>query len=342
MKKVNTILALLLTIFLLVGCNTTPSNESNSDTAAETEVVLRRGYYNPHGTKSFSRVAVALVEEKIVAVNIEEYQFGDAAGEHTFVPNSDAGFGEGYAEGKAMYSKRVNDDLYSKNMADKAQATKKLSENYKAIEDYAKGKTVAELEELLKGEKAGELVDAVSASTLVDTYGYLSAIVDAAKNESMQSTGKATGNVEDIKLGFVQHAAHGDKSFADTVVAMLGDKIVAANIDEFQFMGDGTTVVPNGDGDFGANFAEGKFLGSKRVNDETYSKNMADKAQATKKLSENYKAIEDHVVGLTVAEVEKLVSENTAGEVVDAISSSTLVDTVGYLESIALAAKNVK
>lgn len=348
MKTVKTLIVLMITILLLVGCNTAPTTNGdtpgNTDTpATETEVTLRRGYYNPHGTKSFSRVALAMAGDKILAVNIEEYQIGDVTGPNTFVPNFDKGFGEGLKEGFALYSKRVNNDLYSKNMEEKAGATMKLVEGYKAIEDFAKGKTVAELEAAVEGKETGTPLDAISSSTLVDTVGYIHAIIDAAKNDTLKSVGKTDGNVDDIKLGFIQHAAHGDKSFADTVVAVLGDKIVAANIDEFQFLAkEGSTAVPNSDAEFGENYAEDRVLASKKVNNESYSKNMADKAGATKSLVEGYTAIENHVVGLTVSEVEALVKDNTAGEPVDAIANSTLVDTVGYLESIALAAKNLQ
>lgn len=338
MKKFKLLLSALLVFLLLVGCGQTADKPGG-----ETEVYLRRDYSAPHGERSFARVAVVVAGDKIVAANIEEYQFGGADGENVFVPNSDGDFAAGYAEGTAMYSKRVNNDLYSANMKENGGATKKLVEGYKAIEDFAKGKTVAELEEAIKGVEPGALVDAISSSTLVDTAGYVQSIIAAAKNETYQAVGKVSGNVDDIKIGFIQHAAHGKRAFADTVVAVLGDKIVAANIDEFQFLGaDGNTGVPNSDKKFGENYAEGSVLASKLMNNETYSKNMADNGQSTKSLMDNYKAIQDHVVGLTVAEVEALVADNTPGEVVDAISSSTLVDTVGYLESIALAAKNLQ
>ena len=50
----------------------------------------------------------------------------------------------------------------------------------------------------------------------------------------------------EIKLGQVEYAAHGTKSFAVLTVAMQGDVIAAAYIDEFQFMAADTSVgVPN-------------------------------------------------------------------------------------------------
>lgn len=356
MKKLKVLLSLLLVFLLLVGCtqDSTPAEDATDadstqtdttdDTASdsETEVVLRRAYSAPHGTRSFARVAVVMNGDVIVAANIEEFQYGGVDAENEFLPNSDLGFGEGSVDAK-LYSKRVNDDLYSQNMAERGEATMKLVEGYKAIEDYAKGKTVADLEALLADSTAGELIDDISSSTLVDTYGYVQAIIDAAKNTDMESKGVAKGNVEDIQIGFIQHAAHGERAVADTVVAVLDGVIVAANIDEFQYLsGDTNTGVPNSDDAFGENYAEGGVLASKRVNNESYSANMEERGEATMQLVEGYRAIEDHTVGMTAQEVNDLVNANTAGELVDDISSSTLVDTVGYLESIALAAENLQ
>ena len=78
-----------------------------------------------------------------------------------------------------------------------------------------------------------------------------------------------------VKLGQVQYAAHGAQSFAVITVAVQGDKIAAAWIDEFQVMsGEGVVGVPNSDAAFGANIVgseDGKVLGSKRVNNTYYS-----------------------------------------------------------------------
>ena len=81
-----------------------------------------------------------------------------------------------------------------------------------------------------------------------------------------------------ILLGQVDYAAHGTGCFAVITVALQGDTIIAAKIDEFQFIGDREDLaavgVPNSDGSFGQNYPEGKVLGSKRVNNELYSLNM--------------------------------------------------------------------
>lgn len=61
---------------------------------------------------------------------------------------------------------------------------------------------------------------------------------------------------------------------------------------------------------------------------------MKDKANATKSIMDNYRAITDFVTGKTIEEVQTVVDENEAGKPVDAISEATLVDTVGYLQMI--------
>ena len=51
--------------------------------------------------------------------------------------------------------------------------------------------------------KGAEAVDAVSGATLVDTAGYLSAIVDAAKNAQTTQAVEFNGSSEDLKLNVV-------------------------------------------------------------------------------------------------------------------------------------------
>ena len=79
-------------------------------------------------------------------------------------------------------------------------------------------------------------------------------------------------------------------------------------IDEFQFAGSdaGVVGVPNSDSDFGAGYAEGKVLMSKRVNADYYSKMMAEKAGSTVSLDANYDAIQNHVNGMSIADAEAL------------------------------------
>ena len=146
---------------------------------------------------------------------------------------------------------------------------------------------------------------------------------------------------EDVKIGQVQYAAHGTKCFTVLTVAMQGDVIADAYIDEYQFMAEGSIGVPNSDSDFGASYPEGKVLASKKVNADAYSENMK-KAGSTVAIDANYDIIEAYVVGKTVADLEAELAGKTAEEMVDAVAGCTLVDTLGYVNGILAAAKNVK
>ena len=94
------------------------------------------------------------------------------------MPNSDADFGANVTEGKVLASKRENAAYYSEMMASHAGATVTLGANFDAIQNYAVGKTIDEIEATASGENA---VDAVSGATLVDTAGYLATILAAAQ-----------------------------------------------------------------------------------------------------------------------------------------------------------------
>jgi len=143
----------------------------------------------------------------------------------------------------------------------------------------------------------------------------------------------------EIKIGQVQYAAHGTKCFAVLTVAMDGDKIAAAYIDEFQIMDStATTPVPNAEAMFADKLGENMQLASKRVNSEFYSNNMT-KAGSTVALDANYAAIEAYVAGKTVAELEAEIAGKEAAAVVDAVAGCTLVDTLGYINGILDAAK---
>ena len=153
---------------------------------------------------------------------------------------------------------------------------------------------------------------------------------------------------DEIILGQVEFAAHGDRGFAVITVALQGNVIAAAKIDEFQFMGDREDLkaigVPNSDGAFGENYPEGQVLGSKRVNSDLYSLNMQ-RAGSTVQIAANFDAIEAFAKGKTVAELEAIVNgytEETKAECVDAVTGATTADTWGYLRGILAAAKAAK
>ncbi|MBZ2174439.1 hypothetical protein K8M07_04175 [Schnuerera sp. xch1] len=160
-----------------------------------------------------------------------------------------------------------------------------------------------------------------------------------------ESSDENSAQTEDIKMGRANYAAHGDKSFAVAVVAMQGDTIVGASLDEFQFLPADQIAapVPNSDGEFGENYKDpNSVLGSKITNNEYYSTHMAEEANATNTYAENINAIESYVKGKTVEELQTLVNNNEASDVIDAVSGATLADTSGYIKAIIEAANNVE
>lgn len=299
-------------------------------------IQIGQAYAAAHGTKCFTEAVAVVKDDVILAAYLDDFQFTSADAGVTAVPNSDADFAAGYAEGKVLMSKRANADYYSKMMAEKGGSTVSLDANFDAIQSFAVGKTISELEAVVA--KGSEAVDAVSGATLVDTAGYLSAIVDAAKNAQTTQAVEFNGNSDDLKLNVVYGAAHGTKCFTSGAVVTAGDTIVLSYIDEFQFAGTdaGVIGVPNSDADFAAGYADGKVLMSKRVNADYYSKMMAEKAGSTISLDANYDAIQNHVNGMSIADAEALSKDEKA---VDAVSGATLVDTAGYVGVLVDAAK---
>ncbi len=174
MKK---FLSLLLVLCMLLPVAALGEASPTAEAVALPEVKLGQVQFAAHGTKCFAVITVALVDDVIVAALIDEYQVGAGM---IGVPNSENGFG-GFADGKVLYSKRVNAAAYSANMAN-AGSTVALDVNYDLIQNFCVGKTVAELETIINGfADAQAAVDAVSGATLVDTLGYLQGILAAAK-----------------------------------------------------------------------------------------------------------------------------------------------------------------
>ena len=324
-----------------LGENYTEPTPAPAQTAPPAEKVEIEGgvqlglaYAAAHGTKCFTEAYAAVQGDVIVAAYVDEFQFvADDAGLEV-VPNSDKGFGESYAEGQALASKRVVADYYSALMADHAGSTVRIDDNYDAIQTFAVGKTIAEVESVAAGEGA---VDAVSGATLADTAGYLSAIVQAAKNAQETQAVEFSGSSDSLKLNVAYGAAHGDKCFTAAAALTDGDKIVLSYLDEFQFTDAGDVKgVPNSDAEFAAGYAEGKVLISKRMEADYYSALMAEHAGSTVRIDVNYDAIQAHVNGMTVVETEALAGSENA---VDAVSGATLADTANYVGVIAKAAR---
>lgn len=291
-------------------------------------------YTAAHGTSAFTEAVAVVQDDVIVAAYIDEFQFLDKSDEVIGVPNSDADFAAGYAEGKVLASKRENAEYYSKLMTEMAGSTVSIDGNYDAIQDFTVGKTIAEVEALAGKSDA---VDAISGATLADTAGYLSAIAEAAKAAQNTQAIEFTGDSSALKLNVAYTAAHGTKCFTTAAALTDGENILLSYIDDFQFISKDADVtgVPNSEDKFGEGYAEGSVLCSKRVNTDYYSKNMADKGGSTVAIDKNFDAIQSHINGMKLAEVTDLAGSEAP---VDAISGATLVDTAGYLNAVLEAA----
>ena len=152
---------------------------------------------------------------------------------------------------------------------------------------------------------------------------------------------EAPAEPQEIKLGQVVTYLHGN-GFAVFTAVIQGETILAARIDEFQFMGDREDLaavgVPVKDGTFSQTNAETgavTVLGSKRVNSDLYSLNMQ-RAGSKVQIAANYDAIEKFVVGKTIAQLEAAVDVEGFA---DMITGATLKDAPNYVKGIIEAAK---
>lgn len=169
MKKLSVVLAILMAVMMGLGAS------------ALAETRLGQAVYAAHGERAFCVATVAMEGDTIAAALLEEFQFLSPEG-FASVPNPETFTN---ADGNVLASKRLSDEAYSANMAN-AGATQNLVTSYKAIEAYVVGMTVSDLEAALEGKTSEEMVDAVSSSTLTDTYGYLMAILEAARDAAAE------------------------------------------------------------------------------------------------------------------------------------------------------------
>lgn len=138
----------------------------------------------PHGDRSFGVVTVAMDGDVVAATFLDEFQYVDPA-DYGAVPNSDAAFGEGIADGQVLASKLANNEAYSELMASAGGSTMTWLENIDAIDEFAKGKTIEELQaavtELNGLGEEDSVADVVTGATFEGTAGYLEAIIEAAQ-----------------------------------------------------------------------------------------------------------------------------------------------------------------
>lgn len=142
------------------------------------KIMLKRGIGAPHGDQAFADIVVAVDDDKILGASIDEFQYFEGEG----VPSSHSILGESFTDTKKpLASKAKNDSKYSSMMKEYANATLNLRENYAGIENFVEGKSISDVEKTISESTPGQPVDAVSGATLVDTVGYLQAIIDVAK-----------------------------------------------------------------------------------------------------------------------------------------------------------------
>ena len=183
MKKILGVVLSLGLIVGLAGCSSqAPATAASNPAPAPAPIKMGRVDAAAHGTNAVTIAVVAVQEDKIVGVSLDEYQFMPAD-KAKGLANSEGLAAKNYKDpAQVLASKIVNNEYYSNNMKEKAGSTVAYADNFKAIEDFCEGKTVAELESVLSSTPAEKMpVDTVSGSTLADTAGYIKAIVDAAK-----------------------------------------------------------------------------------------------------------------------------------------------------------------
>ena len=349
MKKKLLVMLIIAMMVFVAACGakeaapsggSTPSG-GGSGTGESVELQIGQVITAAHGNKCFTQATAVVQGDVVVAAYIDEYQFADGT-QVEGVPNSDAtdGFAGGYAEGQVLLSKRVETEYYSANMAEKGGSKVAIDANYDAIQAFAVGKTIAELEAYKGDEKA---VDAVSEATLADTGNYLAAISEAAKAAQETEAVTYEGDTAALKLNMEIGAAHGNKCFSTAAALTDGTTIVLSWIDEFQFAAaDQVEGVPNSDAadGFAGGYAEGQVLLSKRVEADYYSELMADHAGSTVRIDDNYDAIQAAVNGMSIDDAKALAGKGEAA--VDAVTGATLADTAGYVSLIVDAATNAK
>ncbi|MRN55226.1 hypothetical protein GJB61_19790 [Paenibacillus sp. LC-T2] len=168
------------------------------------------------------------------------------------------------------------------------------------------------------------------------------AVVGAGNSSALNNVSSAAS--APLKVGRVEAAAHGTKCFTVAVAVVQNGVIVAASLDDYQFLGsDVAKGVPNSDSDFGQNYKDpAMVLASKKANTKYYSEHMKEEAKSTVSYDKNMAAVEKYATGRTIKSLEATLTHKTKEQMVDAVSGATLVDTQGYLTAILNAAKAAK
>lgn len=171
------ILCLLMALCLLLPV------VAMAEEAATAKIGVAYGACHSHGV---TVATVAVVDGVIVDAKIDEIYFTNADEKWTVLPNGEEVAVTADATVVAI-SKRANDEAYSARMVENGGQT--VATSYDGIQAFVIGKTVAELEEAVKGydpedsdSKAAFKTDVVSGATLTDTLKYTLVLLEAAKN----------------------------------------------------------------------------------------------------------------------------------------------------------------
>lgn len=159
---------------MLFGCG--------QQTSSQRDIRMGQSYYASHNDGDICLVSVAMEDDVIVGVTLDEISYM-SSDEFKGLPNTqaDATFGKQTDPAKNLASKVQNDEAYS-GMMKANGATQGIKENYQALIDFAKGKTLEDLRSAVTGKSEQDAIDGVSGCTLESTQGYLEAIMEACKN----------------------------------------------------------------------------------------------------------------------------------------------------------------
>ncbi len=145
---------------------------SGTFTGDGSDLAMGRSYVVAHGESAFCDACSLVQGDTLVAASIDEFQFSDAE-TYEGVPNSDASFGENYADGVVLMSKAVNSDAYFSAMEERGGATTPWLDSIQAIEEYCAGNAIEDV--------VADSADSVSGATLVDTANYVAGVQTAAQ-----------------------------------------------------------------------------------------------------------------------------------------------------------------
>lgn len=181
--------------------------------------------------------------------------------------------------------------------------------------------------------------DEKTADSSTGTESTESETVGAAISISDGTSGDEGPEEGTIYMKQLYTAPHGTRSFAAVNVLMNGETILAARIEEFQYVSpDDFEGVPNSDGKFGESYPKDMVLASKADNNEAYSALMEESGGATQTWADSMKGVTDFAVGKTARELESSMADigelGEDGDPSEVVTGATFTDTSHYIQAI--------